>query len=581
MADHSMRPERQEIETLRRQVGELESLLREEREKRQAAENLRRTADVDSDVCAGDTAAELPTSEQRILAEIKQREQMELALGESEALYHSLVEHLPISVYRIDMAGRLTFGNSAYLNDIGRPLEELIGKTVFDLFPKEQAAKYDADDRRVMETGEVFCDVEEHRVGGGTHYVEVLKSLVRNRDGRPIGVQGLYWDVTAQKRAEEQLKTAIAELDRSNQALVESEGLYHSLVEHVPVSVYRIDLEGRLTFGNSAYQKDLGRPLEGLLGKTVFDLFPKTEASKYDADDQKVIETHAPIHAVEDHYVRGNRLYVEVLKCPVFDHEGHLVGVQGLYWDVTARKQAEEQSRKTMKELERSNMDLRQFAGVASHDMHAPLRWIVKLSTMLQEKYANQLDASGRESLGVILTSAEHMQELINDLLAHSRVGTSHKPLEAIDCASAVSKANSNLAFSIEESDAQIQVARLPTVMANKVELVQLFQNLIGNAIKYRGEAAPRIDVSAESQGEHWLFRVKDNGIGVPERYREKIFEAFKRLHSEDNYPGTGIGLATCKKIVEGLDGKIWVESGESEGSVFLFTVPQRGLPEL
>ncbi len=441
MAENSMPPSRDETETLRSRVAELESLLREEQAKCQAAEDVAGSTGVDSNAYAGDAVVETPTSEQRIRAEIERRERVELALEDSEALYHSLVEHLPISVYRIDMDTRITFGNSAYLKDIGRSLEDL-------------------------------------------------------------------------------------------------------------------------------------------LGKTVFDLFPEAEARKYDADDQKVLESDQPFHTVEEHYVRGKRLYVEVLKCPVHDHEGRLVGVQGLYWDVTARKQAEEQLRKTMIELEQSNKELQQFAGVASHDMHAPLRRIVTLSAMLQDQYANQFDTNGRELLEFIVASAEHMQELIDDLLAHSRVGTSQNPLEAVECASTVMKAQSNLAVLIDETGAEIQVGRLPTVMANKVELVQLFQNLMGNAIKYRSDATPRVDVSAEAQCGEWLFRVKDNGIGIPPEHRKKIFEAFKRLHGEDKYPGTGIGLATCKKIVERLDGKIWVESHEGEGSVFVFTLPRRGLSE-
>ena len=378
--------------------------------------------------------------------------------------------------------------------------------------------------------------------------------------------------------SEQRIRAEIQRREQVQTALEDSEALYHSLVEHLPVSVYRIDRDGRITFGNSAYLKDIGRSLPELLGKTVFDLFPEAEARKYHADDQRVLQQDQPFHAVEEHYVRGERLYVEVLKCPVHDHEGRVVGVQGLYWDVTARKQAEEQLQKTMSELEQSNKELQRFAGVASHDMHAPLRRIVTLGAMLQEQYASQLDAGGRELLSFIVSCAEHMQELIDDLLTHSRVGTSQKPLELVDCEATFKKAQSNLAVLIDEASAQIQVQQLPTVMGNKVELVQLFQNLVGNAIKYRGEADPLVDVSAESQGEEWLFRIQDNGIGIPQKDHSKIFEAFKRLHGDDKYPGTGIGLATCKKIVERLDGKIWVESCDGGGSVFIFTLPQRGL---
>jgi len=362
-------------------------------------------------------------------------------------------------------------------------------------------------------------------------------------------------------------------------ALQDSEALYHSLVENLPICVYRIDLEGRLTFGNSTYLKDLGRSLDELLGKTVFDMFPEEQAKKYDADDHRVIETGQAFHDVEEHYVRGEKLYVEVLKSPVHDHEGQTVGVQGLYWDVTARWRAEEQLRKTLAELERSNTDLHQFAGAASHDLHAPLRRIATRVELILDQWESQLDAETQQHLAFIVSNAEHMQELIDDLLSHSRVGALDEPLEQVDCDSVLQKALSNLADSVRESRAQVQVGHLPQVIANRVELTQLLQNLIANAIKYRGEEPPQVDVHVESRKDDWLFRVADNGIGIAPEHHEKVFEAFHRLHGEEKYPGTGIGLATCKKIVERLDGSIWVESEIGRGSTFLFSLPRRGLP--
>ena len=380
---------------------------------------------------------------------------------------------------------------------------------------------------------------------------------------------------------DERIQEEIEQRERVQLALQDSEAIYHSLVEHLPICVYRIDLNGRLTFGNSAYLKDIGRSLDELLGRTVFDLFPEEQAGKFDADDRRVIDTGEVFHDVEEHYARGEKLYVEVLKTQVLDHEGQTVGVQGLYWDVTARRGAEERLRKTLAELERSNKDLQQFAGVASHDLHAPLRRIVTLSQMVRDQYEDQLDADAREWLRFIASNVEYMQELINDLLSHSHVGALDTPLEHIDCGPAVSKALRNLEDSTRESGAQVHVRELPTIMANRVELVRLFQNLISNAIKYRGEATPSVDVWAETQDDDWLFHVKDNGIGVAPKDYEKVFEAFQRLHGDEKYPGTGIGLATCKKIVQRLDGRIWIESQVGEGSDFLFTIPRRGLPAM
>ncbi len=397
-------------------------------------------------------------------------------------------------------------------------------------------------------------------------------------DALHAACSGLDSDVRDQPQdatgPDRRIQEEIKKRRRVKVALQDSEALYHSLVENLPICVYRIDLEGRLTFGNSAYLEDLGCPLDELVGKTVFDMFPDEQARKYDADDRRMMETGQAFHDVEEHYVRGEKLYVEVLKSPVHDHEGQTVGIQGLYWDVTARWRAEEQLGRTLAELERSNRDLHQFAGVASHDLHAPLRRIVTLVELIRDQWESRLDAETQEYLAFIVSSAEHMQELIHSLLTHSRVGALDEPLEQVDCDSVLQKTLSNLAVLVRESRAQVQVGHLPRVMAHRVELTRLFQNLIANAIKYRGEEPPRVDVHAESRKGDWLFRVEDNGIGIAAKHHEKVFEAFHRLHGDEKYPGTGIGLATCKKVVERLDGSIWVESEVGQGSTFLFTYP-------
>jgi light-regulated signal transduction histidine kinase (bacteriophytochrome) len=243
---------------------------------------------------------------------------------------------------------------------------------------------------------------------------------------------------------------------------------------------------------------------------------------------------------------------------------------------VTDRKRAEEQLQKTMAELERSNKELQQFAAVASHDMHAPLRRLATLSQLIQGQCRDQVNPAICELLGFIESSVEHMQELIDDLLTHSRVGASDKPLEPVDCNSVVKKALSNLDHAIREGNVEVHVGELPTVVASRVEMLQLFQNLIGNAVKYRSQGNPRIELRADPHEDQWLFRVKDNGIGIPAKDREKVFETFKRLHGDEEYPGTGIGLATCKKIVERLNGMIWVETQKGQGCEFLFTLPAR-----
>jgi signal transduction histidine kinase len=243
------------------------------------------------------------------------------------------------------------------------------------------------------------------------------------------------------------------------------------------------------------------------------------------------------------------------------------------------RKQMEQALAQKAQELERSNKDLEQFAYVASHDLQEPLRMIASYTQLLQRRYGSKLDADAHEFITFAVEGAARMQSLINDLLAYSRVGTRPKDFAAVDCNEVLKRALKNLEIAIEESTAKVTAAPLPTVMGDLTQLTQLFQNLIGNAIKFRGDKPAVVHISAELAGQppaqEWHFAVRDEGIGIDPQYFERIFVIFQRLHSREEYCGTGIGLAVCKKIVERHGGRIWVESQPGRGSTFHFTVPK------
>lgn len=227
-------------------------------------------------------------------------------------------------------------------------------------------------------------------------------------------------------------------------------------------------------------------------------------------------------------------------------------------------------------ELQRSNEQLERFAYITSHDLQEPLRTVESFSSLLEKRAGDKLDSEAREFLDYIHDAVRRLREMVEALLAYSRVDTQGQPFEEASCDEIAQRALANLKTSIDESQAVITVEPLPTVQADVAQLTQLFQNLISNAIKFHGDHPPDIRISARGEGGEWVFACRDNGIGIAPEYQDKIFELFRRLHARDKYPGTGIGLAFCKHVVDRHGGRIWVESKQGEGATFFFTIPKR-----
>jgi light-regulated signal transduction histidine kinase (bacteriophytochrome) len=245
--------------------------------------------------------------------------------------------------------------------------------------------------------------------------------------------------------------------------------------------------------------------------------------------------------------------------------------------DVTDRKRAEDALRRAAEQLDRSNKDLEQFAYVASHDLQEPLRIVTGFLQLLSDRYRGQLDEKADQFIDYAVDGAQRMSTLIHDLLTYSRVNTRGEELLPVDSQAAFDLALKNLHVAIEQSGAAVTHDPLPTVRADKSQLAQLFQNLVGNAIKYRAAGRPaQLHVSARREDSHWLFGVADNGIGFEQQYEDKLFLIFQRLHSRGKYPGTGIGLALCKRIVERHGGRIWARGEPDQGATFFFTLPMQ-----
>ena len=271
----------------------------------------------------------------------------------------------------------------------------------------------------------------------------------------------------------------------------------------------------------------------------------------------------------------GSFYWVDTTIVPLTNREGKLSKYIAIRFDITGQKKIEEELIKAMLEVEQSNQELEQFAYIASHDLQEPLRMVASYSQLLTRRYQGKLDAKADQYTTYITEGVQRMQTLIMDLLHYSRTAASKESVEPLDFNIVMTEVLTDLKVAIETSSAEIKSAPLPVLKATHTQIRQLFQNLIGNAIKFRGDEKPVIEVKAQEESDRWLFSIKDNGIGIDPEFSEKIFMIFQRLNDRDKYPGTGIGLAVCKKIVERHGGKIWIESETGRGSAFLFTIPK------
>ncbi|HBL57236.1 MAG TPA: histidine kinase [Cyanobacteria bacterium UBA8803] len=288
------------------------------------------------------------------------------------------------------------------------------------------------------------------------------------------------------------------------------------------------------------------------------------EISLHQCDRQRnwTADELALVRAIADH-------------CAIAIHQVQLY--QQAQTELAERQRMEVALAQQASELARSNAELAQFAYVASHDLQEPLGIVASYTQLLAKRYRGQLDAKADKFITYIVEGVTRMQTLIQDLLGYSYLGRASKNFQPTDCKAACDLAIANLKIAIQKSGATITLGELPTVMADATQLVQLFQNLIGNGIKYRSNKPPFVEVKAQRQEDKWLFSVRDNGIGIEPQYAERIFMIFQRLHTREEYPGTGIGLAICKKIVEHHGGRIWMESQLGHGATFYFTIPQEG----
>ncbi len=532
-----------------------------------------------------------------------------VSLRESEERLQAILDNTSNVVYMKDTQGRYLLVNRRFEKLFKTTRQEAIGKTDQELFPSSNASAYQHNDQQVLATGQPLEVEEPVQHEDGTHTYISNKFALLDEDGRPYAVGGISTDISGQKNAE--------------RALRDAEARYYSLVESLPLRTWVKDLEGRFTFANHGTCESYGKTLAELIGKTDYDYAPFELADKYQKDDRRVCTTGKVLEDIEEFlYSDGSKRYVQVLKAPVFNSQGQIVGTQGMSWDVTERIQAEKATQHAKDAAEAANRAKSVFVANMSHEIRTPMNGIIGMSELLLD---TPLTHDQREYVMMVNESADSLLSLINDVLDLSKVEAGRLDLEFIpfELGEVLGDALKLLALRADKKGLELAWRMQPNVpevvVGDPARLRQIVINLVGNAIKFtdRGEVVLRVQRAPEEEaclgsstsmsetmvgpsesgglailtperaaaatngGQTLLqFSIIDTGIGIPTEKQQQVFEAFEQADTSTTrrYGGTGLGLTISTKIVELLGGRIWLESEPGAGATFHFTA-RFGLP--
>ena len=483
----------------------------------------------------------------------------ESALRDSEEKYRMLLDGVQdYAIFMLDPQGKVASWNAGAERIKGYRAEEIVGHNFSCFFSPEDIKRGKPAEILRMTAAAGRHEEQGMRVRkNGTRFLaSVTFTALRDSNGNLRGYSEISRDLSESK---------------------ESGAKYLGLLEAAPDAMVVVNQAGEIVLLNVQAEKQFGYHRDELLGQKVKNIIPEGFAERLISDGTRTAAEALAQQIGTGIELTGRRkdgsdFPIEIMLSPLESAEGILV--TAAVRNITSRKKAEAQLLHSVEELKRSNEELGQFAYIASHDLQEPLRMVASYTQLLSRRYKGKLDSDADEFIAFAVDGASRMQRLIQDLLAYSRVGTKGKELLDISSEEALQQALINLRKAIEESGALVTHDPLPSVLADETQLIQLFQNLVGNAIKYQKSGIPKVHVSAaRNGGKQWTFSVKDNGLGIDSQYFEKIFGMFQRLHKREEFAGTGIGLAICKKIVERHGGTISVESQPGHGSTFRFAL--------
>ena len=512
-------------------------------------------------------------------------------LKASEANYHDLYENAPDMYVSVDaLTSKVQQCNQTLCDVLGFSKDEILDRPIFDLYHPECHPQVEQAFQTFIDTGEVKdAQLVLRRKDDSKLEVSLNVRAVRDQDGNILHSRSSWRDITDRKRLERQLQQINEELEQrvqdrtqqlqaTNQSLLQMQERLELALEASDAGWWHWQVQTGDLEWSPSYSQMFGFEEEDLQANyKIWESLVHLEDLPWVNEKLNAHLQDSSVSYAFDYRLRspsGEWKWIANLgKVVERDKQGQPVRMAGMHLDISDRKQAEEQLQQINRELQRSNEELGQFAYVASHDLQEPLRMVKSFTELLARRYQGQLDDKADRYMDYITDGAMRMQTLISDLLAYSRAGRFDLALQPTHLEEVVEQVRSDLQTVIQTKDAKIEMDSLPTLHADPTQMRQLMQNLIANAIKYCEADFPIVQIRATSAQDSWTISVQDNGIGIDPQYAERIFVIFQRLHNKDDYSGTGIGLAICKKIVERHGGTIWVDSQAGEGATFSFTI--------
>jgi PAS domain S-box-containing protein len=435
----------------------------------------------------------------------------------------------------------------------------MIGKLATDFSKNLNEIKLFSDqDTQVVKRNEpiLFSDMKLFNMGTQKEmYAQMVKRPIKSLSDNSTNILGIVNDITEIKSAEERLK--------------QSEQLYRQIARNVPNSAILIfDQDLRFVLAEGALIGVISPPKEQVEGKTIYDV---TDAESLPERERRYRAVLNGDHMAEQFEEGGRSLLTNVL--PIKDDQGKIIYGMAIILEITDLKMAQKELEEKASNLKRSNEELERFAYVASHDLQGPLRTITSYLQLLEQRYFTSLGADAKDFITFSVSGAKRMQQLITDLLNYSRLNSVPRPYQNVNLNELIFVVTKNLESTIQSKGAIIEYSNLPIIFAEQYQLTQMLQNLVDNGMKFVKDATPHIKINCTETNDFWQITVSDNGIGIQNEFKDKVFLIFQRLHTENEYPGTGIGLAICKKVADLHDGQIWFESEEGNGTTFFVTI--------